>query len=71
MRPRSRRAPCRAAGAPKMRNQLRVAVGAELMSLRFELRFRFGIVEKLAVEDDDDGLVLPPRVARIGAKLIF
>ncbi len=43
---------------PEMRDQLRVAVGGEAMPSRFQSRLELGIVEQLAVEDDDDAAVL-------------
>ena len=37
-----------------MRQQLGVAMGAELMAMRFKFGLAFGIVEEFAVEDDGD-----------------
>ena len=39
---------------PEMRQQFRVAVGAEAMSLRFEPVFYLGVVEELTIEDSND-----------------
>ena len=41
----------------KMRDQFGVAMGAEVVPLRFELGLDFGIIEQFAVEDDGDGAV--------------
>ena len=42
---------------PEMRQQFRVAVGSEAMSLRFESVFYLGVVEELTIEDSDDTAV--------------